>query len=124
MPYANIKDRRAAARRRYHNNLSKSRARSCELSHRIRARNFSFIAQYKSSHPCEKCGESDPRCLVFHHRDGSEKFKPKDGRDGGMSYAKQTGWSLERIQKEIDKCEMLCANCHSKLHCSWRFSQL
>jgi hypothetical protein len=63
------------------------------------------IIDYKKNNPC-RCGESDPRCLDFHHLHDKE-FE--------ISQMVRDGISLKRIMTEIDKCEILCANCHRKL---------
>ncbi len=55
------------------------------------------------------CGITDPIVLDFHHRDPSEK-KTNVARFG------RGGWSLKRIDEEIAKCEVVCANCHRRLH--------
>lgn len=55
---------------------------------------------------CMRCGYD--RCvqaLEFHHRDPSEK-DPKWSRN----------WSLPRLKVELDKCDILCANCHREEH--------
>jgi hypothetical protein len=57
--------------------------------------------------PCINCGESDIRCLDFHHILGKEVE---------IAIAVRRGWSKERIKIEIDKCVILCANCHRKEH--------
>lgn len=48
-------------------------------------------------------------CLEFHHKDPSKK-------EVTLSRAVNNGWSIERMEKEIAKCVVLCANCHRKLH--------
>ena len=49
------------------------------------------------------CGNSNPIVLDFHHlRDKILVF-------GSMG---SCGWSIEKILKEIDKCIVLCSNCH------------
>lgn len=58
---------------------------------------------------CIKCGESDRACLDFHHRDPIEKID-------NVSHLLADLRSKERILKEIEKCDVLCANCHRKLH--------
>lgn len=65
------------------------------------------IYKYKSEHPCERCGEMDPRCLDFHHKDKAQK-------SFGVSGNHQRNWN--KILEEIKKCEVLCANCHRKEH--------
>jgi len=58
---------------------------------------------------CQMCGYD--RCidaLEFHHNDLSEK-------KFGIS-AKGYTRSWKEVMKELDKCVMLCANCHRELH--------
>jgi hypothetical protein len=58
---------------------------------------------------CVRCGYD--RCadaLEFHHRDSSEK-------DFGISHRGYTR-SWDKIREEIEKCELLCANCHREVH--------
>lgn len=58
---------------------------------------------------CIRCGEDHPACLEFHHRDPNEKeFSLRD--------VHTQKFSVGRIQKEIDKCDVLCANCYRKEH--------
>lgn len=56
---------------------------------------------------CVRCGESDIACLDFHHRDAAVK-------EGHVSLMRR--FSLKRLLAEIDKCDVLCANCHRKHH--------
>lgn len=65
--------------------------------------------ELKLSLCCVRCGESHPACLDFHHRDPTQK-------DIVLSRIASTGWGHVRIQKEVAKCDILCANCHRKLH--------
>lgn len=58
---------------------------------------------------CSECGESNIHKLCFHHIDPKEK-------DYEFSYFKYNRWSI--IDMEIDKCQLLCHNCHSELHSS------
>ena len=62
-----------------------------------------FIYGYLSEHPCEICGESDPRVLEFHHI---------GGKDMAISVMVAGGYSVERIKEEIARCSVLCANHH------------
>lgn len=68
-----------------------------------------WFKSYKKTLSCSVCGENHPACLDFHHKDN-------DGRSNWLSLAASRGWSKKRILKEIDKCSVLCANCHRKLH--------
>ena len=65
---------------------------------------------------CIKCGYS--RCievLEFHHRDASKKEFSGD-------YIKSMAW--DKVKKEIDKCDLLCANCHREIHYAYRYELL
>ena len=67
------------------------------------------LAEYKKTLKCENCGENHPATLDFHHPDPNKK----DMAVSKMIAAKKK-W--EDIEKEINKCMVLCANCHRKLH--------
>jgi hypothetical protein len=62
---------------------------------------------------CARCGEDHPACIVFHHRDPSEK-------EISIADAMRLGYGRTRILAEIAKCEVLCANCHTKHHAKER----
>ena len=74
---------------------------------KIKARNRQWIYQYKLSHPC-KCGESDPACLDFHHAG--------DNKEKNVSILVNSSSSIKTIENEINKCIVLCSNCHRKKH--------
>ena len=67
--------------------------------------NIVWRSDYLAKHPCVDCGENNPMVLQFDHVRG-KKFKP-------LSRMWTTGYSLERIEKEVEKCDIRCANCHS-----------
>lgn len=66
-----------------------------------------IVRDYKLAHPCP-CGELDPVCLQLHHRDP----KTKKFTISNVMRSK----SESQILKEIEKCDVLCANCHLKYH--------
>lgn len=64
--------------------------------------------EYKGG-KCKECGYN--KCygaLHFHHRNPGEK-------EFGWAQLKCRSW--QSIKKELDKCDLLCANCHSEKHC-------
>jgi hypothetical protein len=68
--------------------------------------------EFRSNLSCMICGEDHPATLDFHHRDPKQKE---------FSIAKiSRGYSKEKLKKELDKCDVLCSNCHRKLHYSLR----
>lgn len=64
--------------------------------------------EYKGGE-CERCGYNKcPGALQFHHRDPSKKDPQwKDFKVRAFT---------PKVQKELDKCELLCANCHAEEH--------
>jgi hypothetical protein len=75
-----------------------------------RERLATWVAERKvASGGCLRCGEDDPRCLDYHHREDAEKSM-------NVSTMVNDCLSREQIRQEIRKCEVLCANCHRKEH--------
>lgn len=70
--------------------------------------------EYKGG-KCERCGyDKCNEALEFHHLDQAEK-------DFGISGSHCRKWS--DIEKELDKCIMLCSNCHRELeHGCWNIN--
>ena len=71
------------------------------------ARNYAYVADYLSTHPCVDCGESDPIVLEFDHVRGSKV--------ANISEMKCKGLPLSTMIEEIAKCEVRCANCHRRV---------
>lgn len=58
---------------------------------------------------CQICGyKRSMRALSFHHKNPSKK-------DFGLSSQGLTR-SWEKTKKELDKCILICANCHMEVH--------
>lgn len=75
-----------------------------------RTRHRSWVHDRKrASDGCVECGESDPACLDYHHRDGTEK-------EMTISEMVTYGYSKTKLRDEMEKCVILCANCHRKKH--------
>ena len=79
---------------------------------RARAKMRSLIADIKKD-GCIECGEKHPACLQFHHRNPENK-------EFTIRWAVSVKIPKNRILAEIDKCDILCANCHCKVHHEWR----
>jgi hypothetical protein len=63
------------------------------------------LRAYLLEHPCVDCGETDPVVLEFDHVRGK-----KVSNIGTL--AASACW--QKIQTEIAKCEVRCANCHRR----------
>lgn len=62
--------------------------------------------EYLSDKECRDCGESDPLVLEFDHVRGKKVAE--------ITRMIADGYSWLRIRREIDKCEIRCANCHRR----------
>lgn len=68
-----------------------------------------MCVEYKGG-KCAMCGYN--KCvgsLVFHHIDPTQK-------DFNISRWTSSLSSFERVRPELDKCVLLCANCHGEVH--------
>ncbi len=88
MPYKDRKDLYAAQKR-----------------HRVRVR--AELYNFLSTKSCIDCGEKDPIVLEFDHKSSDNKFKIIAKMLSGH-------YSWKSVLKEIEKCEIRCANCHRR----------
>ena len=86
---------------------NKSKRYAYNRKYRLKMRRW-YIEQ-KGKLSCGECGETHISCLVFHHRDPKTKLFNVSDHSCVTS-------SKKRILAEITKCDVLCKNCHSKLH--------
>ena len=57
---------------------------------------------------CQECGyDKHHSAIDFHHLDPTQK---------DMMICSLRGCSFKKIKSEVDKCIMLCANCHRLVH--------
>ena len=65
------------------------------------------VLDYLLTHPCVDCGETDRVVLQFDHVRGN--------KIADLGYIISVGrWGWEKAQEEIDKCQVRCANCHTR----------
>lgn len=97
--------RRANGRSHYRRNrayyLAKARARNARTKDEVRA----WLLEYLSRSACADCGNVDIRVLEFDHRDPASKRAE-------VSVLAENGYSLATVQREVEKCDIRCANCH------------
>jgi predicted HNH restriction endonuclease len=55
---------------------------------------------------CQQCGFDNPDALEFHHATDTKEF----------TIANMVRYNQIRLKQELDKCVLLCANCHSIEH--------
>ncbi len=89
----------------YERNPRRNYERNKSASHRNRLWLFHFLKTKKCE--WENCEINDPDMLVLDHLIPSEKHTE-------VSKMVQCSYSLKRIQEEVAKCRVLCANHHQK----------
>ena len=76
-----------------------------KLKERERRKRMSALVNELKRLPCADCGGSFPPCVMdFDHRD------PKLKKQNVALMVHRN--SLEVIMEEIEKCDLVCANCH------------
>ena len=104
MPYKDPEKRRECRRRWYHNNKESEKRHVKRRKEQIKK----WFELYKKNLFCSRCGETHPATLEFHHN--------KENKEMNVSEMIYNGYSIQRINKEVAKCVVLCANCHRKEH--------
>ena len=57
---------------------------------------------------CQICGyNKSQNALEFHHINPEEK---------DFQISKRMGYKIDDLKKEVDKCALLCKNCHAEVH--------
>ena len=102
MPYKDPQKQKAAQNAWYKKNKELTYSRS--LNSREKRKNI--VREIKESSPCKDCNIFYPYYIMhFDHMDSSKKVNK-------VSSIIHTS-SLSNILKEIEKCELVCSNCHS-----------
>lgn len=100
MPYKDKEKQKEYQRKHYQSKKSKY-----SISNKNRKqRNLDYAMEHKANNPCS-CGQSDVDVLEFHHRDPALKTV-------NVSILCRNSSSLSKLKEEIDKCDILCRNCH------------
>lgn len=71
-----------------------------------------YLLAYKAARGCLRCRERHVACLEFHRRD--QPAKSSSLMSVGLSL------SMEVLQAELAKCDVLCANCLRRLQFNQR----
>lgn len=87
----------------------KNKQRYKEHAERRKQNLLEWVRLVKEEATCQRCREDKHWRLDFHHVDSNEK-------DLSISEMIINTASRRRIQDEIDKCVVLCKNCHADVH--------
>jgi len=91
------------SRKYYLENNNKHRKVISERNNKNRNISRDYVLEILKKSKCKDCGNNDIRVLEFDHL--KNKFK-------NVSSLISAGYSVEIIQNEINKCDVICANCH------------
>lgn len=85
------------------------RCKTCHTEEqKARVRSYKQRAVEYKGGKCVKCGYD--KCLAsldFHHEDPTQK---------DPNWRKMRSWKFEKIKDELDKCILVCRNCHGEIH--------
>jgi hypothetical protein len=101
MPYKDPEKQKAAQKAWY----EKNKKITIERSNSSRIKRKEIVRNIKESSPCNDCGISYPYYVMqFDH--------VKNNKTSNVNILLSTK-SLQSVLDEIDKCELVCANCHA-----------
>lgn len=89
----------------YEKNKERHKANVAIRKARMVAEARAFVQELKSTNPCTDCGFMYPYYVMDFDHIGDDKERI-------VSKLVVEGYGIERIQREIDKCELVCSNCH------------
>ena len=89
----------------YHSNHKRQLGLALIRRAKYRKAMKTFLIKIKSK-PCSDCGKIYPYFVMdFDHR--KDQLKEKE-----IAHMVAGGWSKKKIEDEIKKCDLVCANCH------------
>ena len=88
-------------------NIKKISLRKRKYRKKISKEKRQYVSDYKLSKGCSICGYNKCASALDFHHNGDKNFN--------ISWA-VSQFELKDIKKEMDKCMILCANCHRELH--------
>lgn len=92
--------------RKQYNNLSREDKELRQKNKKQRLEKIrDWLCTYLSTHSCVDCGEKDIVVLTFDH------LRDKELEVSSMV---NYGYGIKKIEAEIKKCEVVCANCHAR----------
>ena len=102
------KDYYQKTKKQAHEYYSQNKQKYRERNLKTRSRNTEFVNQYKLEKGCNKCGYKEYACaLDFHHL---------HSKNENVARLSKSCHSLESLTEEMNKCIVLCANCHIVQH--------
>tara|TARA_R100001126_G_scaffold95448_1_gene67087 strand:+ start:185 stop:676 length:492 start_codon:yes stop_codon:yes gene_type:complete len=103
MPYKDRNKQKEYQQKHHQRTKKKKRKQQNQL--KDKRQHFVLEEMQRRGGKCAKCGFSDIRALDWHHLDPNEKVN-------SISEMIRDRVSMDKLQAELDKCELICANCH------------
>jgi len=99
-----------ASKKYYYDNQEEQQEKALKRHHLLFKANVARLKYYLGGFKCKHCGVEDDCFAIYdlHHIDPATK----EGEPTKM--LRLVEW--EEIQEEVDKCILLCANCHRREH--------
>ena len=109
MPYSDVEIRKQKNREYSRRYYEKNKKKVQEATNKVRRAGRQAFKEFKARLSCIHCGENHPATLDFHHHTPHpDNIKiSKLLSDGRFSLA---------IEEIMNKCVVLCSNCHRKHH--------
>ena len=105
MPYKDKKKQRLAQRRSYVRHKEAHTIRSNDNRAKRRIKLNEYVRALKGSSPCAECKVQYPYYVMdFDHVRGE--------KSGDITVLIHEVVSLERLEEEVAKCDIVCSNCH------------
>ena len=105
--HSQCKQCQSLADKKHYAESEKRRKAVRQLTDLQKQSNIEFI-EFKKQQGCQKCGEKRFYVLDFHHKNPNEKVNE-------IAHMIKSS-SIDNLEKEINKCVLLCANCHREWH--------
>lgn len=96
--------RAAYKQEHYAKNRQRYKINASTRRQRVLHERWLYLIEYLRARPCADCGEDDVLVLEFDHL-SDKHFNISGGLPG-------KAWDV--ILREIEKCEVVCANCHRR----------
>ena len=108
MPYKDLEVRKAKGAEYSKKYYEANKEKALLANAATRKKKRVAFQEWKATLSCAKCGFSHVAALDFHHTDTSIK-------DGIISELVRQG-RFKKAKEEVEKCIVLCANCHRIHH--------
>jgi len=96
---------RKRGKKYYHENRDRQLSLAIARTRKARRIKKRYLIQAKNK-PCEDCGKQYPHYVMdFDHRKNVDKLTE-------IAHLVTKNWSLDRIKEEVEKCDIVCSNCH------------